>query len=57
MSEPIADLRRVFRFCLCKAEKRFGIDRLSPLLPEILAFWALWHCRHARPPDALILPR
>ncbi|MDG9930300.1 MULTISPECIES: hypothetical protein [unclassified Pseudomonas] len=22
------------------------------LLPEILAFWALWHCRHARPPDA-----
>jgi len=23
------------------------------LLPQILAFWALWHCRHARPPDAL----
>ncbi|AEF20209.1 hypothetical protein Psefu_0224 [Pseudomonas fulva 12-X] len=22
-------------------------------LPQILAFWALWHCRHARPPDAL----
>jgi len=20
-------------------------------LPQILAFWALWHCRHARPPD------
>ena len=19
----------------------------------VLAFWALWHCRHARPPDAL----
>ncbi|MDO9617464.1 MAG: hypothetical protein Q7J43_07245 [Pseudomonas sp.] len=57
MSEPIANLRRVFRFCLCKAEGRFGIDRLSPLLPEILAFWALWHCRHARPPDALSLPR
>ncbi|SUD18355.1 Uncharacterised protein [Aquipseudomonas alcaligenes] len=18
----------------------------------VLAFWALWHCRHARPPDA-----
>ncbi|MDZ4338261.1 MAG: hypothetical protein U1A62_31760 [Pseudomonas sp.] len=53
MSEPIANLRRVFRFCLCKAEGRFGIDRLSPLLPEILTFWALWHCRHARPPDAL----
>lgn len=21
-------------------------------LPCELAFWALWHCRHARPPDA-----
>ncbi|QXI29977.1 hypothetical protein [Pseudomonas vanderleydeniana] len=20
-------------------------------LPCELAFWALWHCRHARPPD------
>lgn len=57
MSEPIADLRRVFRFCLCKAKRRVGLNRLNPLLPEILAFWALWHCRHARPPDALILPR
>ncbi|MBO3273894.1 hypothetical protein [Pseudomonas schmalbachii] len=27
--------------------------RLQPLtLPLELAFWALWHCRHARPPDA-----
>ncbi|KAF1067802.1 MAG: hypothetical protein GAK45_01563 [Pseudomonas citronellolis] len=25
---------------------------LQPLsLPLELAFWALWHCRHARPPD------
>ncbi|OOV91075.1 hypothetical protein MF4836_28790 [Pseudomonas sp. MF4836] len=23
-------------------------------LPSELAFWALWHCRHARPPDARI---
>ncbi|MNR56104.1 hypothetical protein D3C85_1766170 [compost metagenome] len=23
---------------------------LNPLLNAILAFWALWHCRHARPP-------
>ncbi|KPA95291.1 MULTISPECIES: hypothetical protein [Pseudomonas] len=22
-------------------------------LPCELAFWALWHCRHARPPDVL----
>ncbi|SIS08820.1 hypothetical protein SAMN05878276_2143 [Aquipseudomonas alcaligenes] len=21
----------------------------------ILAFWALWHCRHARPPDAALI--
>ncbi|SDV01769.1 hypothetical protein SAMN05216202_3215 [Pseudomonas mucidolens] len=20
-------------------------------LPSELTFWALWHCRHARPPD------
>ncbi|AMO76908.1 hypothetical protein [Pseudomonas citronellolis] len=27
--------------------------RLQPLsLPLELAFWALWHCRHARPPDS-----
>jgi hypothetical protein len=26
---------------------------LQPLsLPLELAFWALWHCRHARPPDS-----
>lgn len=24
----------------------------NPLFNIILAFWALWHCRHARPPDA-----
>ncbi|SDF96881.1 hypothetical protein SAMN04490204_2538 [Pseudomonas thivervalensis] len=23
-------------------------------LPSELAFWALWHCRHARPPDTRI---
>jgi len=53
MSESIAHVRHTFRFCLGKAERCFGLDRLSPLLPAILAFWALWHCRHARPPDAL----
>jgi len=31
--------------------------RINPRHPLLLAFWALWHCRHARPPDALILPR
>jgi hypothetical protein len=29
-----------------------GVDGRNSRLPEILAFWALWHCRHARPPDA-----
>ncbi len=24
-------------------------------LPQTLAFWALWHCRHARPPDVLLV--
>ncbi|MDH4585666.1 hypothetical protein E8F20_27860 [Pseudomonas sp. BN415] len=23
-------------------------------LPLDLAFWALWHCRHARPPDSAL---
>ena len=26
----------------------------NPLSPIILAFWALWHCRHARPPDVAL---
>ncbi|WP_165497310.1 hypothetical protein [Phytopseudomonas dryadis] len=25
-------------------------------LPRALAFWALWHCRHARPPDSAAVP-
>ncbi|HLA29626.1 MAG TPA: hypothetical protein VJ047_01200 [Pseudomonas sp.] len=32
-----------------------GAARANSRLPEILAFWALWHCRHARPPDALLV--
>ncbi|MHC6226767.1 hypothetical protein ACYU03_18695 [Pseudomonas sp. X10] len=31
-----------------KARARSGEN---PLVHVILAFWALWHCRHARPPD------
>ncbi len=33
--------------------KRGGHPGENPLFNIILAFWALWHCRHARPPDAL----
>lgn len=28
----------------------FVAASLNPFLNAILAFWALWHCRHARPP-------
>jgi hypothetical protein len=38
---------------LFKAEARLAADQVNARLPEILAFWALWHCRHARPPDGL----
>ncbi|WHL26339.1 hypothetical protein QJS63_15785 [Pseudomonas juntendi] len=30
--------------------------RENPLVHIILAFWALWHCRHARPPDTALTP-
>lgn len=53
MSEPIADLRRFPRLRLLPAEVRCSAERINPRLPHTLAFWALWHCRHARPPDAL----
>jgi len=33
---------------IAKARTRAGEN---PLVHVILAFWALWHCRHARPPD------
>ena len=33
--------------------RRRLLERLNQLLTIILAFWALWHCRHARPPDAV----
>lgn len=40
LSAPFRRLNRLF-------EETF---RLSLLL----AFWALWHCRHARPPDVFL---
>ncbi|MFJ4351953.1 hypothetical protein ACIPZ5_13730 [Pseudomonas sp. NPDC089428] len=36
-----------------KARSRAGEN---PLVHVILAFWALWHCRHARPPDFSLTP-
>ncbi|RRV17659.1 hypothetical protein EGJ22_15000 [Pseudomonas sp. p99-361] len=38
---------------LPKARSRAGEN---PLVHIILAFWALWHCRHARPPDTALTP-
>lgn len=32
------------------ARTRLATAHLNPLLNVILAFWAIWHCRHARPP-------
>jgi hypothetical protein len=42
---PMTASRPCERFC-------FAIPNDGRLLQVILAFWALWHCRHARPPDA-----
>lgn len=53
MSDPIVDLPHLPRSRLRQIQARCGAARLNPLLPQTLAFWALWHCRHARPPDAL----
>ncbi|WXL26021.1 hypothetical protein WG219_00575 [Ectopseudomonas mendocina] len=36
-----------------RERSRFAVPRDGRLLQVILAFWALWHCRHARPPDAV----
>jgi hypothetical protein len=44
----IASASRPFRV-------RFGVGALPSLNP-VLAFWALWHCRHARPPDRSLNP-
>ena len=47
-----------FRDCPRLREgQRLGAERANSRLPAILAFWALWHCRHARPPDAALLSR
>jgi len=42
-------IRRVLLPSFAKVQAR---SCENPLFNHILAFWALWHCRHARPPDA-----
>lgn len=42
-------LRRHLPSSFAKVQARCGEN---PLFNIILAFWALWHCRHARPSDA-----
>ena len=44
---------RLIWLCRRAPARRRLLERLNPLLTIILAFWALWHCRHARPPDAV----
>lgn len=53
MSDSIADMPPLPRLRLPQVAAGCDVARTNPLLPETLAFWALWHCRHARPPDAL----
>lgn len=40
------------RYASLQRMRGLGMARVNLLFPLILAFWALWHCRHARPPDA-----
>lgn len=53
MSDSIADMPPLPRLRLPQVAAGCDVARTNPLLPETLAFWALWHCRHARPPDVL----
>ncbi|MDX1297322.1 MAG: hypothetical protein R3260_03640 [Pseudomonas sp.] len=41
--------------CIAQLSKRHycAVQQSNAALPQTLAFWALWHCRHARPPDVL----
>ena len=48
MSVPTRTARPPSHPSLPKARPCVGEN---PLVHIILAFWALWHCRHARPPD------
>lgn len=53
MSYPLTARHPCLRLPLFQGVLRCVAERARPLRPAILAFWALWHCRHARPPDAL----
>jgi len=58
MSSPTAVFRDFSaRRAPSRLGSRLGANRLNPLLTIILAFWALWHCRHARPPDTPLVTR
>ncbi|MBW1249238.1 hypothetical protein HX787_01565 [Pseudomonas tolaasii] len=47
----ISLLRSIRRHLLPSFPKAQAHPCENPLFNIILAFWALWHCRHARPPD------
>ncbi|MFC3532772.1 hypothetical protein ACFOLG_11310 [Vogesella facilis] len=42
--------RRQQRSALSRRRIRMAAARLNPVLNVMLAFWAQFHCRHARPP-------
>ncbi|WP_167760172.1 hypothetical protein [Paraburkholderia pallida] len=50
--DPISSLfRRYHRAAPAGPRACIDAARLNPLINVILAFWAIWHCRHARPPQ------
>ncbi|PSS50698.1 hypothetical protein C6382_17835 [Pseudomonas sp. BBP2017] len=51
MTSPLCLPRPLLRPSFPKVRARSGEN---PLVHIILAFWALWHCRHARPPDVFL---
>ncbi|WP_197020078.1 hypothetical protein [Zestomonas thermotolerans] len=47
---PALPVRRPLTLSMPRPRRR---PPATTALPLELAFWALWHCRHARPPDTL----
>ncbi|HZZ04993.1 hypothetical protein [Paraburkholderia sp.] len=56
MKPALPSLRRNRHADVACVRTRLDATRLNPLLNVILAFWAIWHCRHARPPLRLSFP-
>ncbi|MCY1437952.1 hypothetical protein D9M71_541330 [compost metagenome] len=54
----LGQIRAARRACGVAPRVQFSREWAANLLislPLDLAFWALWHCRHARPPDSALV--